>query len=145
VGVISRLYNFVVGTTIDSEQVDAEFNQILGVLDGSIDPANLSAASKNLFVKLATAGDHKEAFGVFDDGLSWGLTAEHVYTIPHGLGTTPAQVSLTATTGNTTGGTTDSVIVNLQSVNATNLVVKARAVLGNGNFPSVAIHWRAVT
>lgn len=144
-GLISRLFNFTVGTAIDSEQVDAELNQILGVLNGSIDPANLSAASKNTFLKLATVADRKEAFGVYDDGASWGLTPAHFYTIPHGLGTTPSFVWVTATTGNIVGDVAGVICASLYSKDATNIVVKAQTLSGtNANFPGVQIHWRAI-
>src|SRR4051794_33446577 len=53
---------------------------------GSIAKADLATDALNAFLKLASAGDHKVKWGLFDDGGSWGLTPERIWTIPHGLG-----------------------------------------------------------
>lgn len=53
-GLISRLYDFInVTQTADAEQVDAEFNQILGVLNGNIDNSNINTAANIYGSKLA--------------------------------------------------------------------------------------------
>jgi hypothetical protein len=143
VAVISRLYNFVVGTTIDSEQVDAEFNQILGVLNGSIDPANLSAASKNTFLKLASAADRKVVWGSSDNGgASWGLTPDRVFNIAHGQGVSPQWWIAWGTVASSTASGQDPTVVSRISEDATNLTVKQSTLYrGNCNFPGAPVYW----
>jgi hypothetical protein len=116
-GLISRLYNFVSGTVIDSEQVDAELNQILAVLNGGIDSANvtdgslaladLATATKNSFLKLATVADKKIAFGSYFEPAGWSGTDHRTDSISHGLGSTPSVVLLTA---GAIDGTTPTVV-----------------------------------
>lgn len=143
---ISRLYNFVLGTVIDSEQVDAELDQLVNKINGSIDYDNLSTDSKNRFMKLLSVADRKEAFGVDDNGgATWGLSAERTFNIPHGLGTTPTNVQLTGETANSTASTEDPTVVSLVSADATNIRVKQRTIYGgNCNFPGAPVHWRAI-
>jgi hypothetical protein len=143
VGVISRLYNFVTGTTIDSEQVDAEFNQILAVLNGSIDPANLSAASKNTFLKLASAADRKVVWGTSDNsGASWGLTADRDFNIAHGQGVAPQWWIAWGTTAISTASGADPTVVSRLSDDATNLRVRQSTLYrGTCNFAGANVYW----
>jgi hypothetical protein len=145
VGVISRLYNFVVGTTIDSEQVDAEFNQILAVLNGSIDPANLSAASKNTFLKLASAADKKEAFGFYDNAArSGGWGADTTSRARSRTGWAPPRHRFIAgAPPATTGGAGPRPWCQRDTRTSTTvkLIARGRRQL---NFPGVGIYWRAI-
>jgi hypothetical protein len=152
-GLISRLYNFVSGTVIDSEQVDAELNQIHAVLNGGIDSANvtdgslaladLSTTTKNSFLKLSTVADRKEAFGVYGSGSvgSWGGTATVTGAIPHGLGTTPVNAQLTPTAGDTNAQNIAAMVISLDGTN-----INYRLISNGGNLssPGVSIYWRAI-
>lgn len=44
-GLISRLYNFVSGGAIYSSEINAEYDQILAVLNGNIDGANIASSA----------------------------------------------------------------------------------------------------
>lgn len=44
-GFVSRIYNFVNGTSADADQVDAEFDNIIATLNGNIDNANISGSA----------------------------------------------------------------------------------------------------
>jgi hypothetical protein len=150
-GLISRLYNFVSGTVIDSEQVDAELNQIHAVLNGGIDSANvtdgslaladLATATKNSFLKLNTVADRKEAFGFYASVPSWGGTAAVAGAIPHGLGTTPVHAQLTPTAGDTSTQNISAMVVSLDGTNINYRLVSNGGVL---SAPGVWIYWRAI-
>jgi hypothetical protein len=152
-GLISRLYNFVSGTVIDSEQVDAEFNQILAVLNGGIDSANvtdgslaladLSTTTKNSFLKLSTVADKKEAFGFYGSGSvgSWGATTTVTGAIPHGLAANPGTVHLQPTAGDTGAQDITAVVV---STDTTNINYRLISHGGALSFPGVGIYWRAI-
>jgi hypothetical protein len=121
-GLISRLYNFVSGTVIDSEQVDAEFNQILAVLNGGIDSANvtdgslaladLATATKNSFLKLSTVADKKEAFGFYGSG-RWEVGGHYDRDGRHSArsGCHPGTVHLQPTAGDTGAQDITAVVV----------------------------------
>lgn len=51
-GILTRLFNFVNGTTADAEQMDAELNQILSELNGNVDNANIKDNAGIEFSKL---------------------------------------------------------------------------------------------
>jgi hypothetical protein len=135
-GLISRLYNFVSGTVIDSEQVDAELNQIHAVLNGG-----LATATKNSFLKLNTVADRKEAFGFYASVPSWGGTAAVAGAIPHGLGTTPVHAQLTPTAGDTSTQNISAMVVSLDGTNINYRLVSNGGVL---SAPGVWIYWRAI-
>lgn len=153
-GVISRLYNFVAGTPAVADQVDAEFDQILGVLNGNVDAANLAAGgvtkaklatdALNNFLKLASTGDHKIAFGV--STLSFpGSSQSSQATIPHGLGATP--VAWLALSVAPSGNIADAVVINeTQSPTSTNFFPSGRTVSGASVGPgNLSFYWIAIS
>lgn len=115
-GLIARLFNFTAGTTVDSAQVNAEFNQILGLLNGNVDSANLkdgsvdvvdlTVAAKNNFLKLAAAADVKASFGNFTLGFTGTGVPSVSGNIAHGLGAVPARILIAqrASTGDAVFG-----------------------------------------
>jgi hypothetical protein len=158
-GVISRLYNFVAGTPAVADQVDAEFDQILGVLNGNVDAANLAAgavtipklatAVLNNFPKLATSADRKIAFGgPYDDGASWGVAPERLLDVPHGVagGVTPVWAMAIATPAASTASATDPVGVSGPVLMNTSIIRFRLRTLqgGNCNFPGVSVYWIAI-
>lgn len=148
-GIINRLFNFTPGTAIDSEQVDAELNQIVGLTSGNLDLTNVATALKNAFLKLAVAADRKIAFGLDANapaGASWGISPETTGVIAHGLGATPSYVFLTAGTAVSTASGASVVAASVVSVDGTNINYKLRTVDGgNCNFPAVKLYWAAVS
>lgn len=152
-GVISRLYNFVAGTPIVADQVDAEFDQILGVLNGNVDAANiangtvgkaeLATDALNNFLKLAVAGDRKIVWGSSDNGgASWGLAADRVFNIAHGQGVAPQAWIAWGGVANSTASTQDPTVVSRISDDSTNLQVKQSTLLrGTCNFPGAPVYW----
>lgn len=52
-GLITRLYNFIAGETIEPSQVNAEFNQILNLLNGNIENNNINAGAAIAESKIA--------------------------------------------------------------------------------------------
>lgn len=155
-GAIARLKDFVAGTPAVADEVDAEFNQIIAVLTGNVDAANLANGgvtkvklapdSLNAFLKLHAAADKKWAFGgPINDGAAWGGIPDHTQTIAHGLPSTPTWWIAWASVANSTASATDPVMCSRISEDATNLVVKLRTGMGgNCNLPGVAVSWAAI-
>jgi hypothetical protein len=71
-GLISRLYNFANGATADAEQVDAELDQVLTLVNGNIENANVKSSA-------AIAGSKIANDGTFVPGDGWN-SAEETWT-----------------------------------------------------------------
>lgn len=85
-GVISRLYTFVngAGNKIDATQVNAELNQILGVLNGNVDNANLAAGAAAANLGAGSVTDAKLASSPL---AQYKVLAEGRATLPGSTGT----------------------------------------------------------
>lgn len=137
-GIISRLYDFTAGQTIQSQQVDDELNQLVAAIN-NVEPANLSAGAKNLFLQLASAGSRKVAFGTW--GFAWntaGISSDPA-TVTHGLGTTPSQVFIQLTND---PGQVASTHVTAQD--ATTFTAKAHTASSVSVGGSIGFYWLAI-
>lgn len=148
-------YTLVNGATADADQVMANLIALRDVINGALDAINLANGAVtrtklatdalNAFTKLATPGDHKEAWGVDDNGgASWGGNPDRVFTIAHGLGAVPTEVQLTGHTAVSTVSGGDPTVCSIQDLDATNILVRQSTLYrGNCNFPGAPVHWRA--
>lgn len=83
-GLITRLYNFANGAVADAEQVDAELDQILTLVNGNIENVNIkaTAAISGTKLKVDTAADALVApFVTAPPKLKTGFQETGYYTI----------------------------------------------------------------
>lgn len=77
-GLISRLVNFVTGTTISSSEVNGEYDQILGVLNGNIDTDNIGTVAISAIANLGS--EHNDS-GTHKDISTTGITSTGVVSV----------------------------------------------------------------
>jgi hypothetical protein len=140
VGVISRLYDFVAGHADRRRSGRSELNQILGVLNGNIDQANLkngevtyaklAAATQNAFLKLLVSADKKVSFGTWTAS-GFGSTGDYKTSsnIAHGLPNTPDRVLITQRDSSVDGSGNNAVgVAFCKTKDATNITIRAFSV-----------------
>jgi hypothetical protein len=130
-----------------SEKVAERINAILKSLKGDATLAtngtvSLTAAAKERFPQLKTAGTHMVAQGTAT--VAWGGSSQFSapFTVEHGLGVKPLEILLGA---GIAPGPGDYVIANYNEVTTTKFVIVCYAPQGNPTAGSSSVSWYATT
>jgi hypothetical protein len=111
----------------EDSKVRSCLSELQTILNGNVDPSNISSATVQTFLQLLSTGTHKIAFGKVAVPPGFGGGRQVTSTIAHGLSTTPAWAivsgSYVGSADLTPSGSDQAVVTAITSVDATNINV----------------------